>query len=100
MKKITFNEWTFTLSLLGFLFVCFLSTNFSNQSFADILINFFAGLILFSLVIVMLITNGIPKRLKMIVYGFMLMVVLILSMSSCGTTKYGCPDTRYMTGYR
>ncbi len=99
MKKITFNEWTFTLSLLGFLFVCFLSTNFSNQSFADILINFFAGLILFSLVIVMLITNGIPKRLKMIVYGFMLMV-LVLSMSSCGTTKYGCPDTRYMTGYR
>jgi hypothetical protein len=99
MKKITFNEWTFTLSILGFLSLCFLSTNVGYVSLMDIIITIFAGLILFSLVITMLITKGIPKLLKFIVYGFFILMVIV-SMSSCGTTKYGCPYTRGMTGYR
>ena len=98
MKKITFNEWTFTLSVLGFILFCYLSTNFSGNIFTTMLINVFATMILISLVITMLITKGISRRLKFIVYGFMLMV-LVLSMSSCGTTKYGCPLTRSMSGY-
>jgi len=98
MKKFILNEWTFVISLLTFIFVCFLSTGFRDDTYADVVINFFGSLMLIALVISVLFVN-VSKKLQMVVIGFVV-VMLVISMSSCGTTNYGCPYTRGMTGYR
>jgi glycerol uptake facilitator-like aquaporin len=97
MKKFILNEWTFVISVLTFIFVCFLSTGFRDDSVADVVINFFGSLMLISLVISVLYVN-VSKKLQRVVVGFVI-VMLVISMSSCGTTKYGCPYTRNMVGY-
>lgn len=99
MKKIILNEWTFIFSVLSFVFVSYLTTGFSNNDFASIIINFFSTLLLVSLVISVLVTD-ISKKLKWVVYGFV-MVMFMISMSSCSTSGYGCRGkSKYITGYR
>jgi glycerol uptake facilitator-like aquaporin len=100
MKKIILNEWTFVISLLTFIFVCFLSTGFRDDSYADIVINFFGSLMLIALVISVLYVN-VSKKLQRVVVGFVI-VMLIISLSSCGVSRNGrgCPDTQHLVGYR
>lgn len=99
MKKLILNEWTFVLSVLGFLFVCFLTTGFRNDNYGSIVINFLGGMMLVSLVIFTMIEK-LPRKLKYVVYGFTL-VMLMVSMSSCSTTGYGCKGkSKSITGYR
>lgn len=98
MKKFFLNEWTFVISLLSIISVCFISTGFRCDDYGSIVINFFGSLLLISLVMSTLFTD-LSKKIKYVVYGFML-VCLVFSMSSCGVTRDGCPDTRNYIGYK
>ena len=98
MKKFILNEWTFVISLLTFIFVCFLSTGFRDDSYYGIVINFFGSMLLISLVISVLYLN-MSKKIQRVVIGFVI-VMLLISMSSCRTTRNGCPDTWNKVGYR
>lgn len=100
MKKLIFNIWTFVLVVLTFLLVCFLTTGFRNNTYGDIVINFFSGMLLISLVVNVIIHDNIPRKLKYLVYGFFIMVVMV-SMTSCSTSGYGCKGkSKSITGYK
>ena len=97
MKKIILNEWTFVISVLTFIFTCFLSTGFSDDTFADIVINFFGVLLMFSLMVAVLFSD-VSKKLQKVVLGFVILM-LVISMSSCSSSRvrYGCTNSPYIT---
>lgn len=99
MKKLIFNIWTFVLVVLTFLLVCFLTTGFRNDSYGDIVINFFSGMLLIALVVNVIIHDDIPRKLKYLVYGFFFMVLMV-SMTSCSSPRYGCTKSKYKTGHK
>ena len=102
MKNFSVNTklWLFTLGTLSIIsFMIIYNNSLDELGVGGVLINLFSFMLLFSLVVVVIGMGFIDKYLKLItlIVGITLVV---FSMSSCRSTRSGCPDTWNMIGYR
>lgn len=101
MKKLILNEWTFVFSVLSLISVCFLSTGFKSETYADIVVNFFGFMLSISFLIFVIVSDEIQVRMKYVVLGFIFFGMIVGTLSSCSSVpRYGCTNSKYKTGHK
>ena len=97
MKKLINSGFSYSLGIFGItMLIVFYNMNRVQLGVDGLIVNIFLILTIFILILGMILVD--IKWLKKTIIGFVILMVII-SMTSCGVTRVGCPQHYGFSGY-